>query len=225
MQDTTVLILALMQPLQLPLAIQFQTQSPVQVVTSVRQDQPLRLFALKAITSQEKVPMIAKNVQLVTTAHSPWWLILSRKLHQIPLLLQLYAQLVTAKQDPGSPLFAQMVLSRTQHWKWWQALKNASPVRWDTTAIMESSKGFVTPGTSVILVPKISETLAKSAHKDSTVLLVLLCLLDALILFIGVALAQQTSPSADHVLPVIIAWKTILLFECVHQVTSALTKQ
>ena len=72
MQDTTVLILALMQPLQLPLAIQFQTQSPVQVVTSVRQDQPHRLFALKAITSQEKVPMIAKNVQLVTTAHSPW---------------------------------------------------------------------------------------------------------------------------------------------------------
>jgi len=72
MQDTTVMILALMQPLQLPLAIQFQTQSPVQVVTSVRQDQPHRLFALKAITSQEKVPMIAKNVQLVTTAHSPW---------------------------------------------------------------------------------------------------------------------------------------------------------
>jgi len=133
--------------------------------------------------------------------------------------------LVTAKQDLGSPLFAQMVLSRTQHFKRWQALKNASPVRWDTTAIKESSKGFVTPGTSVILVPRSSETLAKSAHKDSTVLLVLLCLLDALILFIGVAPAQQTSPSADHVLPVIIAWKTILLLECVHQVTSALTKQ
>lgn len=83
----------------------------------------------------------------------------------------------------------------------------------------------MTLATSVILVPKISETLAKSAHKDSTVLLVLLCLLDALILFIGVALVQQTSPSADHVLPAIIAWKTILLFECVHQVTSVLTKQ
>lgn len=71
MQDTTVLILVLMQPLQLPLAIQFQTHSNVQRVTSVRQDQLHRLFALKAITSQEKVPMSAKNVQLVTTAHSP----------------------------------------------------------------------------------------------------------------------------------------------------------
>ena len=72
MQDTTVLILVLMQALQLPLAILFQTQSLVQVVTSVRQDQPHRLFALRDITSQEKVPMIAKNVRLVTTAHSPW---------------------------------------------------------------------------------------------------------------------------------------------------------
>ena len=56
----------------------------------------------------------------------------------------------------------------------------------------------MTLGTSVILVLKISETLAKSAHKDSTVLLVLLCLLDALILFIGVALVQQTSPAGYY---------------------------
>ncbi len=72
-QDITVLILVLKQPQAsqlLPLETQFLMLSYVQVVTSVRQDQRHRLFVPKAITNQEKVPMIAKNAQPVTTAHS-----------------------------------------------------------------------------------------------------------------------------------------------------------
>jgi hypothetical protein len=73
---------------------------------------------------------------------------------------------------------------------------------------------------SVTLEQKTLETLAKSAHKDSTALLVLRCPPDVLTHSTGVVLAQRTFPSVDLVLPGIIAWRTTQSFECVHRATS-----